>query len=169
MYGKIAEAIILLPPTHRPTTHPNFPPFPANPFGWTDCRWNLRRNLRRHAVFTATWTLQLTFWGAPFKSPRSQNALVPVGSSSTSSVVLDGRRTCIWKESDLILEKSSLVVSKPHSVSIPGIGCCIVFLGPWGLWKLSFYTHYTWPTSINVVITNCAVCTDQKRPKNYFT
>lgn len=35
-----------------------------------------------------------TFCDAPLRSPLSHKALFPVGSSSTSSLVLGGRRTC---------------------------------------------------------------------------
>lgn len=37
----------------------------------------------------------LTFCDAPLRSPRSHRALLPVGSSSTSSLVLGGSLTCV--------------------------------------------------------------------------
>lgn len=39
----------------------------------------------------------LTFCDAPLRSPRSQRALLPVGSSSTSSLVLGGSLTCVGR------------------------------------------------------------------------
>ena len=48
---------------------------------------------RTYHLFSTVTLILLTFCDAPFKTPRSHNARFPVGSSSTSSVVSNGRRT----------------------------------------------------------------------------
>lgn len=55
-------------------------------------------------TISPTWkfAIQSAFWEAPFNKPLSQSALLPVGSSSTSSVTLVGNRIYKIQDTEII-------------------------------------------------------------------
>lgn len=66
------------------------------PSTWQEPDTRIFHQMDKHSLIQCSveeYTRVLTFWEAPLSSPLSHKALFPVGSSSTSSLVLGGRRT----------------------------------------------------------------------------
>lgn len=67
-----------------------------HPLHWEqNCRGFHRKAARSFPSITTCTPQKVTFCDAPLRSPLSQRALLPVGSSSTSSLVLGGNLTCV--------------------------------------------------------------------------
>lgn len=91
----------------------------ANTSPGQHCKGLHRKAVLSFPTITTYFLQRITFCDAPLSRPLSQSALLPVGSSSTSSLVLGGNLTCVEKG-----RKNQQAEEKQHIISGEPL-CCL--------------------------------------------
>lgn len=103
----------------------------ANTSPGQHCKGLHRKAVLSFPAITMCFPQSTTFCDAPLSRPLSQRALLPVGSSSTSSLVLGGNLTCVERG-----RKNQQAAEKQHILS--GDPLCHLKGCLWGLCKNHF-------------------------------
>lgn len=87
----------------------------ANTSPGQHCKGLHRKAVHSFPTITMCFPWSITFCDAPLSRPLSQRALLPVGSSSTSSLVLGGNLTCVesGRKNQQAAEKHHIISGEP--------------------------------------------------------